>query len=44
MDVMLKPAEGLLSGIPAIAGTTMLGDGGVLLVLDVKEVLTLTTS
>jgi two-component system chemotaxis sensor kinase CheA len=44
MDVMLKPAEGLLSGIPAIAGTTMLGDGGVLLVLDVKEVFTLTTS
>ena len=39
MDVMLKPAEGLLSGIPAIAGTTMLGNGGVLLVLDVKEVL-----
>jgi two-component system, chemotaxis family, sensor kinase CheA len=39
MDVMLKPAEGLLSGIPAIAGTTMLGDGQVLLILDVKEVL-----
>jgi len=44
MDVMLKPPEGLLSGIPAIAGTTMLGDGQVLLVLDVKEVFTLTTS
>jgi two-component system chemotaxis sensor kinase CheA len=44
MDVMLKPAEGLLSGIPAIAGTTMLGDGGVLLVLDVKEVFALTPS
>jgi two-component system, chemotaxis family, sensor kinase CheA len=44
MDVMLKPAEGLLFGIPAIAGTTVLGDGQVLLVLDVKEVLTLTTS
>jgi two-component system, chemotaxis family, sensor kinase CheA len=44
MDVMLKPAEGLLSGISAIAGTTMLGDGQVLLVLDVKEVFTLTTS
>jgi two-component system, chemotaxis family, sensor kinase CheA len=44
MDVMLKPAEGLLSGIPAIAGTTMLGDGQVLLVLDVKEVFMLTTS
>jgi two-component system chemotaxis sensor kinase CheA len=39
MDVMLKPVEGLLSGIPQIAGTTMLGDGGVLLVLDIKEVL-----
>jgi two-component system, chemotaxis family, sensor kinase CheA len=44
MDVMLKPAEGLLSGIPAIAGTTMLGDGQVLLVLDVREVFTLATS
>ena len=44
IDVMLKPPEGLLSGIPAIAGTTMLGDGQVLLVLDVKEVFTLTTS
>ena len=44
MDVMLKPAEGLLSQIPAIAGTTMLGDGQVLLVLDVREVFTLTTS
>ena len=39
IDVMLKPAEGLLSGIPEIAGTTMLGDGGVLLVLDIREVL-----
>jgi two-component system, chemotaxis family, sensor kinase CheA len=44
MDVMLKPAEGLLSGIPAIAGTTTLGDGQVLLVLDIREVFTLTTS
>jgi two-component system, chemotaxis family, sensor kinase CheA len=44
MDVMLKPAEGLLSGIPAIAGTTMLGDGQVLLLLDVKEVFALITS
>jgi two-component system, chemotaxis family, sensor kinase CheA len=39
MDVMMKPAPGLLSGIPEIAGTTVLGDGGVLLVLDIKEVL-----
>ena len=39
LDVILKPPEGLLTGIPGIAGTTVLGDGGVLLVLDVKEVL-----
>jgi two-component system chemotaxis sensor kinase CheA len=39
LDVMLKPPEGLLSGLPEIAGTTVLGDGGVLLVLDIKEVL-----
>jgi two-component system, chemotaxis family, sensor kinase CheA len=39
MDVMLKPTPGLLSGIPEIAGTSVLGDGGVLLVLDIKEVL-----
>jgi two-component system, chemotaxis family, sensor kinase CheA len=44
MDVMLKPAEGLLSTSPAIAGTTMLGDGQVLLVLDVQEVFTSATS
>jgi two-component system, chemotaxis family, sensor kinase CheA len=39
LDVMLKPPEGLLSGIPGIAGTTVLGDGGVLLVLDITQVL-----
>ena len=39
LDVILKPPEGLLTGIPGIAGTTVLGDGGVLLVLDIKEVL-----
>jgi two-component system chemotaxis sensor kinase CheA len=39
MNVMLKPLEGLLSGVPGIAGTTMLGDGRVLLVLDLPELL-----
>jgi two-component system chemotaxis sensor kinase CheA len=39
MDVMLKPREGLLSGLPEIAGTTVLGDGSILLILDLKEVL-----
>lgn len=36
MDVMLKPLEGLLQGMTGIAGTTLLGDGRVLLVLDVQ--------
>ena len=39
MEVMLAPLEGLLSGTPGIAGTTLLGDGRVLLVLDIGELL-----
>ena len=39
LDVMLKPMGGLLSGLPGIAGTTLLGDGRVLLVLDLQELL-----
>jgi two-component system chemotaxis sensor kinase CheA len=37
MDVILKPLEGLLSGMPGLAGSTLLGDGSVLLVLDLGE-------
>jgi two-component system, chemotaxis family, sensor kinase CheA len=36
-DVMLKPMDGLLAGIRGIAGTTLLGDGRVLIVLDPQE-------
>ena len=39
MEVILKPLEGLLSGTPGITGTTLLGDGRVLLVLDIGEML-----
>ena len=39
MDIMLKPFDGLLSGLPGIAGSTLLGDGSVLLVLDLAELL-----
>ena len=39
MEVMLKPLDGLLSGTPDIAGTTLLGDGRVLLVLDIAQML-----
>jgi two-component system chemotaxis sensor kinase CheA len=39
IEVMLKPLEGLLSGLPGITGTTIMGDGQVLLVLDMAEIL-----
>jgi two-component system chemotaxis sensor kinase CheA len=39
MDIMLKPRDGLLSGLPGIAGSSLLGDGSVLLVLDLAELL-----
>jgi two-component system, chemotaxis family, sensor kinase CheA len=35
MEIMLKPLDGLLAGTPGIVGTTVLGDGRVLLVLDI---------
>jgi two-component system, chemotaxis family, sensor kinase CheA len=38
MEVMLKPMEGLLGGMRGVAGTTLLGDGRVLVVLDVQEI------
>jgi len=37
LDVMLKPMEGLLGGMRSVAGTTLLGDGRVLVVLDIQE-------
>jgi two-component system, chemotaxis family, sensor kinase CheA len=39
MEVMLKPLDGLLANLPGITGTSILGDGRVLLVLDLGEVL-----
>lgn len=37
LDVMLSPMDGLLSGVRGIAGATVLGDGKVLIVLDLHE-------
>lgn len=37
MDVVLRPMEGLLAGAPAMAGSTLMGDGRVLLVMDLAE-------
>jgi two-component system chemotaxis sensor kinase CheA len=39
LDVVLKPMQGLLAGARGYAGTTLLGSGQVLLVLDIKELL-----
>ncbi|GGB28257.1 hypothetical protein GCM10011380_17330 [Sphingomonas metalli] len=39
MDVILKPMTGLLAEVSGYCGTTLLGDGRVLLVLDLKELL-----
>ena len=39
LDVMLKPMDGLLAGMTGIAGTTLLADGRVLIVLDLQELL-----
>ena len=39
MEVILKPLEGMLAKIAGYAGTALLGDGRVLLVLDLKELL-----
>jgi two-component system, chemotaxis family, sensor kinase CheA len=39
LDLLMSPAEGLLSGVTGIAGTTLLGDGSVLVVLDLQALL-----
>ena len=37
MEAIVKPLEGVIAGLPGFAGTTLLGDGRVLLVLDLPE-------
>lgn len=39
LEVVLKPMQGLLARARGYAGTTLLGNGQVLLVLDVKEIM-----
>jgi len=38
-EVIVKPLEGILADSAQYCGTALMGDGSVLLVLDVKEVL-----
>jgi two-component system chemotaxis sensor kinase CheA len=37
MDALVRQTEGLLAALPGVAGTALLDDGGVLLVLDLPE-------
>lgn len=39
MDIVLKPLEGILTGLPGYSGGALMGDGRVLLVLNLKELL-----
>ena len=38
VDVIQKPLDGLLSGLSAYSGSALMGDGSVLMVLNVKEI------
>lgn len=39
LEILLKPAGGLLSGLAWVAGTALLGDGSVLIVLELSELM-----
>lgn len=39
VDIILKPMTGVLAGLPAYSGSALMGDGSVLMVLNVKEIL-----
>jgi two-component system chemotaxis sensor kinase CheA len=39
MDILLKPMTGVLGGLSAYAGSALMGDGSVLMVLNAKELL-----
>ena len=39
VDIILKPMTGVLAGLSAYSGSALLGDGSVLMVLDIKEIL-----
>jgi two-component system chemotaxis sensor kinase CheA len=39
LEAIVKPLEGILEGMPGFSGTALLGDGRVLLILDLQEIL-----
>jgi len=40
IEAQVRPATGLLAGFSSVLGTTLLGDGKVLMILDIPQVLT----
>ena len=39
VDVLMRPMTGILAGMPSVIGTTLLGDGSVLMILDIPELI-----
>jgi two-component system chemotaxis sensor kinase CheA len=39
MDVLMRPMAGILAGMPGVMGTTLLGDGSVLMILNIPELI-----
>jgi len=39
VDIILKPMAGVLAGLAAYSGSALLGDGSVLMILNIKEIL-----
>lgn len=39
MDVVMRPMTGILAGMPGVMGTTLLGNGSVLMILDIPELI-----
>jgi two-component system chemotaxis sensor kinase CheA len=39
IDVVIRPLEGLLIGVSGLLGTALLGDGSVLMVADLPELI-----
>ncbi|MBD2749956.1 chemotaxis protein CheA [Microvirga sp. BT688] len=39
MDVLMRPMTGILANMPGVMGTTLLGDGSVLMILDIPELI-----
>jgi len=39
VDILLRPLEGVLAALPQYSGSALLGDGSVLLILNLAEVM-----